>query len=57
MQVRYMDGFLSCVPISCGVAAYPSKGILPQDIPSRADDALSRAKEAGRNCVVMATAD
>lgn len=54
MQVRYMDGFLSRVSISCGVAAYPTNGTLPQDILRRADEALYRAKEAGRNCVITA---
>jgi diguanylate cyclase (GGDEF)-like protein len=57
MQVRYMDGFLTRVSISCGVAAYPTNGTLPQDILRRADEALYRAKEAGRNCVVAASAD
>jgi diguanylate cyclase (GGDEF)-like protein len=54
MQVRYMDGFLSRVSISVGVAAYPASGLQPHDILRRADEALYRAKEQGRNRVVMA---
>ncbi len=51
MPVRYMDGFLPRVTISIGVSAYPGSGLQPQELLRRADDALYRAKEAGRNCV------
>ena len=51
MPVRYMDGFLPRVTISSGVSAYPGSGLQPQDLLRRADEALYRAKEAGRNCV------
>jgi diguanylate cyclase (GGDEF)-like protein len=54
MQVRYMDGFLSRVSISVGVAAYPGSGQQPHDLLRRADEALYRAKESGRNRVVKA---
>jgi diguanylate cyclase (GGDEF)-like protein len=54
MQVRYMDGFLSRVSISVGVAAYPASGSQPHEILRRADEALYRAKEQGRNRVVVA---
>lgn len=54
MQLRYMDGFLSRVSISVGVAAYPVSGLQPHDILRRADEALYRAKEGGRNRVVIA---
>jgi len=54
MHVRYMDGVLSRVTASMGVAAYPASGLLPHDILRRADEALYRAKDQGRNCVVMA---
>jgi diguanylate cyclase (GGDEF)-like protein len=54
MQVRYMEGYLSRVSISIGVAAFPTSGIQPHDILRRADEALYRAKEGGRNRVVMA---
>jgi diguanylate cyclase (GGDEF)-like protein len=55
MQIRYMEGLLSRVSISCGVAAFPTQGVLPQDILRSADEALYRAKAAGRNCVVVAS--
>jgi diguanylate cyclase (GGDEF)-like protein len=51
MPVRYMDGFLPRVTISSGVSAYPGSGVQPQELLRRADEALYRAKEAGRNCV------
>ncbi len=51
MPVRYMDGFLPRVTISVGISAYPGSGLQPQDLLRRADEALYRAKEAGRNCV------
>jgi diguanylate cyclase (GGDEF)-like protein len=54
MQVRYMDGYLSRVSVSIGVAAFPGSGLQPQDILRRADEALYRAKEQGRNRVVLA---
>jgi diguanylate cyclase (GGDEF)-like protein len=54
MQIRYMEGLLSRVSISCGVAAFPTQGVLPQDILRSADEALYKAKAAGRNCVVVA---
>ena len=51
MPVRYMDGFLPRVTISSGVSAYPGSGLQPQELLRRADEALYRAKESGRNCV------
>jgi diguanylate cyclase (GGDEF)-like protein len=54
MQVRYMDGFLSRVSISVGVAAFPASGGQPHEILRRADEALYKAKEQGRNRVVVA---
>ena len=50
-QVRYVDGPLPGVTISCGIAAYPDCGEQPQTLLKRADEALYLAKEAGRNCV------
>ena len=51
MQVRYLDVVLPTVTVSLGVASYPDCGSQPQQIMRRADDALYRAKDAGRNRV------
>ena len=51
MTVRYMDAVLPRVTISIGVSAYPGSALQPQDLLRRADEALYRAKEGGRNCV------
>jgi len=40
------------VTISCGVAAFPDSGRHSADLLRHADEALYRAKEAGRNCVM-----
>jgi diguanylate cyclase (GGDEF)-like protein len=37
--------------LSLGVAAFPEDGALPEEILRHADEALFRAKAAGRNCV------
>jgi len=50
-QVQYVDGVLPRVTISCGVSAYPSCGTSPAALLKRADEALYRAKDGGRNCV------
>lgn len=40
--------------VSVGVASYPEDGLNPQQVIERADQALYRAKDAGRNRVVWA---
>jgi diguanylate cyclase (GGDEF)-like protein len=44
------------VTVSIGVAESVAQAQRPEDVIRRADEALYRAKEAGRNCVMMATA-
>jgi diguanylate cyclase (GGDEF)-like protein len=43
------------VTVSIGVASFPKHGDEAQSIISRADVALYKAKESGRNRVVLAT--
>ena len=49
--VRYLDANLPRITISIGVAAFPHSGDNPQAVMKAADEALYRAKDAGRNCV------
>ena len=50
-QVRHVAGLLPRVTISAGVAVFPDCGRNATDLLRQADEALYRAKEAGRNCV------
>ena len=52
VRVRYLDGVLPPISISAGVAVYPGCGTDPPSMLKRADEALYRAKGAGRNCVM-----
>jgi diguanylate cyclase (GGDEF)-like protein len=53
LTVRYLDSNLPRITISVGVAAFPSAGDSPQGVLKAADEALYRAKEAGRNRVEL----
>jgi diguanylate cyclase (GGDEF)-like protein len=53
LVVRYVDGNLPRITISIGVATFPHCGDNPQAVLKVADDALYRAKEEGRNRVVL----
>ena len=53
LVVRYVDGNLPRITISIGVAAFPGSGDNPQAVLKAADEALYRAKEAGRNRVEL----
>jgi diguanylate cyclase (GGDEF)-like protein len=51
LVVRYLEGNLPKITICIGVAAFPDSGDNPQAVLKAADEALYRAKEAGRNRV------
>jgi diguanylate cyclase (GGDEF)-like protein len=49
-------GVARLVTVSVGVAAFPDHGITRDDLVRAADNGLYAAKQAGRNCVRLATA-
>ncbi len=49
-----VDGWLIRRTVSVGVASYPEDGLNPTELVQRADEALYRAKRAGKNCVIWA---
>ncbi len=51
VRVRHFEGVLPRITISLGVAMFPVDGDEPRLLMRRADEALYRAKEGGRNCV------
>ena len=57
LVVRYLDANLPRITVSIGVATFPQAGNNPRAIMKAADDALYRAKDDGRNCVRLATAN
>ena len=52
--LHYHDRVLPKVTVSIGIAVYPASGTTPRALLSEADRALYKAKDAGRNRVVMA---
>ena len=54
LSVDLANGLLEMISVSVGVAAYPEHGATPWLLVRRADEALYRAKEEGRNRVVLA---
>lgn len=56
MRVQHMGRELPQVTVSIGVAAFPADGDSPQALLHAADEALYRAKRAGRNRVESASA-
>ena len=55
MVVRYLDSALPRITISIGVATFPSAGDNPLSVFKVADMALYRAKEQGRNRVMISS--
>lgn len=51
--LNYGDNTLPNITISAGVAMFPSDGDMPQELMKAADQALYRAKSAGRNQVML----
>ena len=56
LRVRHAQVDLPSVSLSCGVAAFPEHGVTADALLRAADQALYRAKEAGRNRVESAAA-
>ncbi len=54
MQVMHLGAALSKITVSIGVATFPEHGATPDVLMLLADEALYRAKRAGRNRVEMA---
>lgn len=54
LSIRYGEGVLPRVTVSCGVAGTSEFGYVPQELLRAADMALYRAKDTGRNRVCRA---
>ncbi|WP_108879682.1 diguanylate cyclase [Anderseniella sp. Alg231-50] len=54
LSIRYGEGVLPQVTVSCGVAGTSEFGYVPQELLRAADMALYRAKDTGRNRVCRA---
>lgn len=54
LTIHYGDVALGSVTLSFGVAAFPQHGDTCETLIESADNALYRAKHAGRNCVISA---
>jgi diguanylate cyclase (GGDEF)-like protein len=57
LDVRYLDKPLGPVTVSLGASAYPDFGRTRDELLASADRALYRAKETGRDRVVVAQGD
>jgi len=53
LDLHHHGQFLGTVTISAGIASFPIHGSNPEDLISSADQALYKAKKAGRDCVVV----
>ncbi len=57
LNVPYRGQILGTISVSLGVAAFPEHGLTPEALLRAADAALYRAKEGGRDRVVVASAE
>lgn len=55
LSVRYSEQALPRLTLSIGIAIYPDHGSDPQELLESADRALYDAKNAGRNCIRIAS--
>lgn len=53
MHVKHAEAMKKSITVSIGVATYPEHGDTAKKLYKSADDALYKAKESGRNCVVV----
>jgi diguanylate cyclase (GGDEF)-like protein/PAS domain S-box-containing protein len=53
LDLHHHGQFLGSVTVSAGIASFPIHGGNPEDLIASADQALYKAKKAGRDCVVM----
>lgn len=54
LKVQHLGQMLGTITISCGVAIFPDHGATGADVLRSADSALYRAKQNGRDQVVLA---
>jgi diguanylate cyclase (GGDEF)-like protein len=54
LQVQYNDQTVGNITLSLGIAVYPEHGSTQESILRAADDALYRAKQGGRDQVMLA---
>lgn len=53
LEIEYLGRSLGQLTVSVGVAAFPEYGTLPETLLKAADDALYRAKQTGRDRVII----
>ena len=54
LAIPHVTSSHQMVTVSVGVASYPEDALNPAELVQRADEALYRAKRAGKNCVIWA---
>ncbi|MBM4078219.1 MAG: diguanylate cyclase [Planctomycetes bacterium] len=54
LSVKHQGQMLGAISVSCGVACFPEHGSTTQEMLRAADQALYRAKQAGRDRIEVA---